>query len=131
MSRRRLPKRWICSGWRATSRATRRPPFSTGGRVSRHSALGDRLSLSSSLATIGVLASDHWTLVQPAGLHPLEGLRCCEEAIALARDIGWRPGQVFAQIIRLSCLTYVGDYARALEAIDCLALAEELEHRQW
>jgi len=38
MSRRRLPKRWICSGWRATSRATRRPLFSTGGRLSRHSA---------------------------------------------------------------------------------------------
>ena len=99
--------------------------------VAAFRALGDRFSLSSSLATIGVLASDHWTLVQPAGLHPLEGLRCCEEAIALARDIGWRPGQVFAQIIRLCCLTYVGDYARALEAIDCLALAEELEHRQW
>ena len=38
MSRRRLPRRSICSGWRATSRATRRPLFSTGGRVSRHSA---------------------------------------------------------------------------------------------
>ena len=33
MSRRRVPKRWIYSGWRATSRATRRPLFNTGAFV--------------------------------------------------------------------------------------------------
>jgi DNA-binding CsgD family transcriptional regulator len=56
----------------------------------------------------------------------------CEEAIAITRDIGWAPGEVFANITRDISLVYTGDYARALPATrETLRLAEELEHRQW
>jgi DNA-binding CsgD family transcriptional regulator/tetratricopeptide (TPR) repeat protein len=54
------------------------------------------------------------------------------EAVQMARDIGWRSGEAFA----LAQLTYAaaarGDFAAALAmAREALAIAEEIEHRQW
>jgi tetratricopeptide (TPR) repeat protein len=91
----------------------------------------DRLGLASSLASLGILASDWYVVAQPADLQPSAALRSIEEAGSISRAIGWRPGQVYAEILRVSCLAYTGDYARALGALDQLGLAEELEHRQW
>lgn len=56
----------------------------------------------------------------------------CGQALALAREIGWRSGEVFAQAMFGEILAAQGAYAQALgELRAALALAEEIEHRQW
>ena len=53
-----------------------------------------------------------------------------EEALQLAREIGWRGGETEALGYIGTCAWVTGDFARALAcAHTCLALAEEVNHR--
>lgn len=55
-----------------------------------------------------------------------------EEAVRLAREIGWRSGEAFALIHFGCCLGPRGDYARALDVMRAgRAIADEIAHRQW
>jgi DNA-binding CsgD family transcriptional regulator len=94
--------------------------------------LGDRQALAYSLAAL-ILASPTDatdTLVPVLGL--AEAARHGEEGLRIAREIGWRAGEAFALFNLSFGYTARGEYARALaSARASLALAEEIEHRQW
>lgn len=53
-------------------------------------------------------------------------------ALQVAREIGWRAGEVFASVNLLACHAGQGDYQRALEiAHVSVAMADEIAHREW
>lgn len=53
-------------------------------------------------------------------------------SVGLAREIGWRAGESFLQLLIADCLAWRGDYDRAIPmAREALRQAEELEHLQW
>ena len=55
-----------------------------------------------------------------------------EEAVKIAREIGWRSGEAYALADLSLALASAGQYARALDTLrTSLAIAEEIEHRQW
>ncbi len=55
-----------------------------------------------------------------------------ERAIDLAREIGWRPGEAFAQHVLAMVNATQGHYDRAFDLVRrSLALSEEIGHRQW
>jgi DNA-binding CsgD family transcriptional regulator len=55
-----------------------------------------------------------------------------EEAVAIAREIGWRGGEAFVFLDGAYCYQAVGDLGRAVDsARRSLAIAEEIGHRQW
>lgn len=95
--------------------------------------LGDRRGLVSSLAASLPLCAANYlhNLDVPAtGLAETTGAG--EEAVRLAREIGWRAGEAFALFNLALCLGPLGEYAEALEAAQtALVCAEEIQHRQW
>jgi DNA-binding NarL/FixJ family response regulator len=54
-----------------------------------------------------------------------------EEALDLAREIDWRPGEAFAMVVLGMCRAAQGDYGRALTLIqDGVAVARDIDHAQ-
>lgn len=95
--------------------------------------LGDRRGLVSSLVMSAMLAFAHPTMIEVAAeIGPDEALARAAEAVAIAREIGWRAGEAFALLDSGYCFYAVGDYARALDSVrQSLLIAEEIGHRQW
>jgi len=96
--------------------------------------LGDRQVLSNTLATmclhggVDVFA----TVVTPAGISLDETTAEAEEAVALARSIGWRSGEAYAVLCLAASLIWHGHYGQALPLVrDGLAIAREIDHREW
>jgi DNA-binding NarL/FixJ family response regulator len=55
-----------------------------------------------------------------------------EDSLRIARDIGWRAGEVYALIQLGAVLTARGALGQALETLHAaLSVAESIEHRQW
>jgi non-specific serine/threonine protein kinase len=55
-----------------------------------------------------------------------------EEAVHIAREVGWRSAEALAFTVLGQALSAGGEYARALEAMQTgLAVAAEIEHQQW
>jgi ATP/maltotriose-dependent transcriptional regulator MalT len=55
-----------------------------------------------------------------------------EESFALARQSGKRSAETFALLALGSCLGPMGEFGRALEALDAgLAIAQDIAHQQW
>lgn len=96
--------------------------------------LGDRQALASVLATLGHVRCASLVYVTLPGAAPSSGqaLRECEEALTITRTIGWRSGEAYALSELAACLSAEGEYGRALAAAqESLAIAEEIEHREW
>lgn len=96
--------------------------------------LGNRRGLVSVLATLGHLrcSSRVFDTLPGAPRRAGQGVSECEEALAIAREIGWRSGEAYALCELATCLCAEGDYGRALTAAyEGLAIAEEIEHRGW
>jgi DNA-binding CsgD family transcriptional regulator len=92
--------------------------------------IGDRQWLSSSLATLAFLGISYHT--DKAIPLTRRALATADEALQLAHEIGWSAGEAYALMVLASCLGPRGEYARALAlGRQGLALAEEIEHRQW
>lgn len=94
--------------------------------------LDERHRLPNSLATLmgcgGYYESE--TLVPALGF--ARSLQQGELALKIASEIGRRSEEAYALIHIAMCLSLRGEYARALEmAPRGLAIAEEIEHRQW
>ncbi len=94
-------------------------------------ALDERRGLVSSLATAqlcdGYYSTDTLVVPQAGGGGPE-----AEEALGIARDIGWRAGEAYVLFEWAAYLGLRGEYARALAmAYEALGIAEEIEHRQW
>jgi DNA-binding CsgD family transcriptional regulator len=95
-------------------------------------ALSDRRGLASSLASLPLCAAIYLKNSDVPAISLAEATRWSEEAIQIAREIGWRAGEAYAELMLAMGLGPQGEYARALErAQSGLAVAEEIEHRQW
>jgi predicted ATPase/class 3 adenylate cyclase len=95
-------------------------------------AIGDPRGLASSL--MGLTLAGHVISATEAAAVPPEGVRAAgEESLSLSREIGWRAGECFALWgYRGMGLGACGDYEEALPgAQEALAIAREIEHRQW
>lgn len=93
---------------------------------------GDRRGLSSSLVSLAFGGTVHYTTTDVAPVLDTAPTALCEEAIAIARAIGWRAGEAFNLLQSSYCLLAVGAYDRAWEMIrEGAAIAEEIEHHQW
>ena len=96
--------------------------------------LGDRQGLSSTLATmclhggVEVFA----TVVTPAHISLEQTVDEAQESVSLARDIDWRAGEAYAVLCWATSLVWRGHYGPALTlARDGLAVAREIDHREW
>jgi DNA-binding CsgD family transcriptional regulator len=68
----------------------------------------------------------------PAGTDRSQAQAACEEALRIARDIGWRAGEAYALIILGNYLALKGNYEQAFQLLNSgLAIAEEIGHSQW
>ena len=95
--------------------------------------LDERERLPNSLATLMCCGGNYQseTLV-PAVMGFAESLKHGELALKIAGEIGRRSDEAYALIQMGMCLGSRGEYARALEVAQRgLAIAEEIEHRQW
>jgi DNA-binding CsgD family transcriptional regulator len=96
--------------------------------------LEDRRGLASVLATLAHLrcASHVYDTLTGAAAPSERALVESEEALRIARAIGWRSGEAYADCEVAACASAEGLYSRALAAAsEGQAIAEELEHRGW
>ncbi len=97
--------------------------------------LDDRQRLASSLTTLMVIGEGGGYEVEtmvPATTSFTLSLHFGEQALAIAREIGQPSAEVYTLFALAQYLGPHGEYARALEvARASLALAEQIEHRQW
>jgi DNA-binding CsgD family transcriptional regulator len=95
--------------------------------------LDDRERLPNSLATLMLCGGIYQTeTVIPAAGGFAESLQQGELALKIAGEIGQRSDEAYALIHMGMCLGPRCEYARALEVAQRgLAIAEEIEHRQW
>jgi tetratricopeptide (TPR) repeat protein len=95
--------------------------------------LEDRQGLVSSLAFFSGRGGIYFTSTMVClTTHGAECARDGEEAIALARQLGWRSGEAFALLFLGLGLGPRGEYARAFTSAEAgLAIAREIEHGPW
>jgi DNA-binding CsgD family transcriptional regulator len=95
--------------------------------------LDDRQRLPSSLATLMLCGGNYQTeTLVPRRVGFAESLQQGELALKIAGEIGQRSDEAYTLIHMAMCLGPRGQYARALEVAQRgLAIAEEIEHRQW
>ncbi len=95
--------------------------------------LDDRRGLASSLTMLSELSANlpgEADVTPPGNLQ--EAVHWAEEAITVARAIGWRAGEAYGQMGLAACTLAGGDYGRALALIKSGgAIAEEIGHRVW
>lgn len=95
--------------------------------------LDDRQRLTSSLVTLMMCGGVYETgTVVPAAVGFADSLHSGEQALKIAGEIGNRSDEAHTLIQMAMCLGPRGEYAHALEVAQRgLAIAEEIEHRQW
>ncbi|HEU0113116.1 MAG TPA: AAA family ATPase [Thermomicrobiales bacterium] len=93
--------------------------------------LNDRQTLCNALAVFSLsISSPYMRVVAPPLADSREGRRHADESLAIARDIGWLPGEAFALCCVARC--YGTSLAPALAAArQALRIAEEVGHVQW
>ncbi len=96
-------------------------------------ALDDRQPLSSSLVTLpftAALRQSQTMTLAPTTLS--EATRHAEEGLRIAREMGWRAGEANALWVMGLCLAASGEFGRGMtSATSALAVAKDIEHRQW
>jgi DNA-binding CsgD family transcriptional regulator/Tfp pilus assembly protein PilF len=95
--------------------------------------LDERQRLPNSLATLMLCGGNYQNeTVVPATIDFAESLHQGELALKIAGEIGQRSDEAYTLIHMAMCLGPRGEYSRALEVAQRgLAIAEEIEHRQW
>jgi DNA-binding CsgD family transcriptional regulator len=94
--------------------------------------LDDRRGLVSSLATLALCGPSymHDPSVSPFSL--AEAVQNGEQALKIAREIGWRSGEIYSLFCLGITLGPQGEYQRAFELLQsALAIGTEIEHDQW
>jgi DNA-binding CsgD family transcriptional regulator len=96
-------------------------------------ALDDRQPLSSSLVTlpfVAALRQSQTMTLAPSTLG--EATHNVEEGLRIAREMGWRAGEANALWVMGLCLSARGEFGRGMTcATSALAVAKDIEHRQW
>ena len=95
--------------------------------------IGDRRGLSSSLATLAESGVVYLTdaVVIPSHLQGAS-IPQAELALQIAREIGWRAGEVYARILFGASLGTIGEYGQAFDQLSsALATAADIGHQQW
>jgi DNA-binding CsgD family transcriptional regulator len=99
----------------------------------RFRRLADRRSLASTLAVL-TARNEIYTVEHVVSTAPgaAASIRDAEEALQLAREIGWRSGEAYALIVLSRVVVVTGDYKHALTVTQQgYAIAREIEHKQW
>lgn len=95
-------------------------------------ALHDRRGLVSALAMLAQLGAADNRIYPSPPTAIVDPVSLAREAIAVAREIDWRPGEAFALIGLSFAAAVEGEIAVSLEAARAaVALAEEIDHRLW
>ena len=94
--------------------------------------MDDRRGLVSSLATLDLCSPTYMHEVTVSPFKLAEGIEHGEQALKIAREIGWRSGEIYA----LSCLGISlgpqGEFQRGLDSLlSALEISTEIEHDQW
>jgi DNA-binding CsgD family transcriptional regulator len=92
-----------------------------------------RRGLANALSVLLVCGPSHHASAGPVAASALlPDLRTTERPVRLAAEIGWRAGESFSRYCLADALMWRGEYDRALRiARESLAIAEEMEHREW
>ncbi|MGH2534205.1 MAG: helix-turn-helix transcriptional regulator [Thermomicrobiales bacterium] len=98
--------------------------------------LDDRQGVVSGLAMMTIGSGDIAAYTKPSPITTFaERARAGELgelAVAITREIDWRSGEAYACFTTAICASAKGEYALALpRAHEALAIAREIEHRQW
>jgi len=94
--------------------------------------LGDARGLSATLSSMPLCSSLYVHELDVPAITLREAARAAEEGVRLAREIGWRAGEAYGQFNLAMTLGPLGELGRALGAAGAaLAIAQEIEHRQW
>lgn len=101
--------------------------------VDLFTALENRRGLANALSVLPVCGPSHHASAGPVCTSTYTpDLLTTERAVRLAGEIGWRAGEAFSRYLLADCLGWRGEYERALRlARESLAIAEEIEHREW
>ncbi len=92
--------------------------------------LDDKRGLISALTVASVTSWDETDRIPP--YPPEESQRLAMEALELARQIDWPPGQAFAEWCLAVGLAHRGLFGEAIgHATEALRIASEIDHRQW
>jgi tetratricopeptide (TPR) repeat protein len=96
-------------------------------------AMDERQGLVNSLVIRLLQSGSYWhDTLAPAELNEEDARRAADEALGLAREIGWPAGECYVLYELALWLGPRGEYAPALEhARSALAIASAIEHRQW
>jgi tetratricopeptide (TPR) repeat protein len=95
--------------------------------------LDDRQGLASSLTLLAEIGCTYQSETMiPASISYADSLRFGEQALKFARESGQRSAEAYTLVSMGHYLGPRGEYAKALEVVQTsLALAEQIEHRQW
>ena len=94
--------------------------------------LDDRRGLVSSLATLALCGPSYLHNPSFSPFNLPEAIEKGENALRIAREIGWRSGEIYALHCLSNCLGPQGAVQRALELIQLsLEICEEIGHDQW
>jgi DNA-binding CsgD family transcriptional regulator len=101
--------------------------------VALFTALEDRRGLANALNVLLVCGpSQHASAGPVCTSMYTPDLLTSERPVRLASEIGWRAGEAFARFLLADCLSWRGEYERALRlARESLAIAQEIEHLEW
>jgi predicted ATPase/DNA-binding CsgD family transcriptional regulator len=97
------------------------------------SALNERQGLASTLATLMDCCAYYETdLSIPAPVSAAACITGCEQALQIAREIGWRAGEAYVLLMLGVTLGSQGQYGQGLTLLQrSLALSQEIEHHEW
>jgi class 3 adenylate cyclase/tetratricopeptide (TPR) repeat protein len=95
--------------------------------------LDDRQRLAGLLAALGFYSHGLETLtVAPSGYQPETLGAFGDEALRIAEEISWLPGQAFTHCQRAVSCTATGDYGEAIQAGErALEISSSIGHKQW
>lgn len=94
--------------------------------------LDDRRGLVSSLATLALCGPTYLHDPSRSPITLAEAIQLGESALKIAREIGWRSGEIYVLECLSDSLGPSGNYSRAFEcARSAMEISEEIGHDQW
>lgn len=100
--------------------------------IDLYRTLGDQRGLLSSLTMTTLFSGSYQTNTLESVSNLVQTTKDAEEALELARKIGWRSAEAFALLTLAQSLGSKGEYIKALSyANESLSITLEIQHLQW